>query len=80
MDNNSRLVKIGDALSQLLNVALMPNHKQTNANESLSGRAHRQGWRLEKVIDWLFFWQEAHCKTSHLYDIERAKRFLEDNT
>lgn len=43
IDNTPRWIKIGDALSQLLNVALLPRHKETTANESISGRAHRCG-------------------------------------
>ena len=43
--NTPRLIKIGDALSQLANVTLLPRHRETTANESISGRAHRLGWR-----------------------------------
>ena len=42
----SRLVRAGDALSQLANVLLLNG----DANESISGRAHRQGcstWTAE---------------------------------
>lgn len=49
IDNTPRWTKIGDALSQLLNVALLPRHKETTANESISGRAHRCGWRSEAL-------------------------------
>lgn len=70
----SRLLKIGDALSQLVNVMLLPNHRHTTPNESISGRAHRCGWkRTERVIDWLFSpWEKNHCKASYEADIQRA--------
>jgi len=73
----SRLVKIGDALSQLANVALMPRHAETTANESISGRAHRQNWRkLRRVINALFFWQDDHCKAAYDADLERARALV----
>lgn len=77
MDNTSRLVKIGDALSQLLNVALFPKHKDTDANESVSGRAYRKGWGIRHVINLLFFWQEDHCRSAYFNDLERARRLVE---
>lgn len=74
----SRLHKIGDALSQLFNVALLPRHHETTANESISGRAHRQGWkRTEKFIDWLFSpWEADHCRRSYEADLTRAAKTL----
>ena len=77
-DPTPRLVKIGDAFSQLVNVALLPNHTQTTANESISGRAHRCGWkRTEAIIDWLFSpWERDHCFMSHKADLRRAGQLL----
>ena len=75
-DDMPRIFKIGDALSQLANVALLPNHADTCANESISGRAYRNGWRVQKVINWIFFWQDDHCKQAYLYDLERAKAYI----
>ena len=77
----SRLYKIGDALSQLANVLLLPKHHQTNANESISGRAYRMRWlRTQIVIDWLFSpFESDHCKKSHEADIERAKDLLKQD-
>lgn len=71
-----RLIKIGDALSQLTNVTLLPNVSDTNANESISGRAHRKGWGIESFIDFLFFWEEAHCKKAYENDLQRARDLL----
>jgi len=73
-DQTPRWVKIGDALSQLLNVTFLSRHKETTANESISGRCYRCGWkRTEKVINFLFSWLEKdHCRLAYENDIERA--------
>lgn len=78
----SRIIKIGDALSQLLNVALLPNHKDTTANESISGRAHRCGWkRTEKFINLIFSaWEKDHCRLAYEADNERAINTLMQQT
>ena len=76
-DEAWRIAKIGDALSQLANVTLLPGHINTTANESISGRSYRMGWRLQIVIDALFFWEgPGHCRRAHLSDIERARALL----
>ena len=76
--NARRLIKIGDALSQLANVAFLPSHRETTANESISGRAHRCGWWVERFIDWLFRpWERDHCRKAHEKDIERARQWVE---
>lgn len=77
-DDTHRLVKIGDALSQLANVALLPGHHATSANESISGRSHRMGWRLARWIDALFFWQRnpGHCARAYHSDLMRAERYI----
>jgi hypothetical protein len=79
-DHTPRLVKIGDALSQLVNVTLLPDHRATTANESISGRAHRSGWRrTERAIDWIFSpWEREHCRRSHQADLDRAAGLLRD--
>jgi hypothetical protein len=73
-----RLFMVADAISQLFNVAFLPNVHETTANESISGRAYRQGWtRTQRFIDWLFFLVESeHCKQSHYADVKRAKDLL----
>lgn len=77
-DTTPRIVKVLDSLSQMANVALLPWHVDTTANESISGRSHRCGWRLRYLVDALFFWQRnpGHCERAHLADIERARRTL----
>lgn len=74
-DPSPRFRKIGDALSQLLNVGILPNHTDTNPNESTSGRSHRCGWKLEWFIDAIF--GKGHCAGAYHKDVERAKKLLE---
>lgn len=65
------LIRAGDALSQLANVVLLNG----DANEeSISGRSHREGWKLaELVINWLFSpLEKDHCRLAYLADLERA--------
>lgn len=45
-------------------------------DESVSGRAHREGWRLERWIDRLFFWQRAHCRAAFEKDRHEARAIL----
>lgn len=76
----SRLSKILDAVSQLCNVAFLPNHQDTNANESISGRAHRASWRTaERLIDIILWWDHPHCKNAYERDVQRAREVVEKN-
>jgi hypothetical protein len=80
-DNTPRWLKVGDAISQLFNVLILPRHKETSANESISGRAYRQGWkRAEMVLNFLFLWLEKdHCRVAYETDLQRAKDFIKKN-
>jgi hypothetical protein len=72
-----RLIAMGDAASQFIQVTVCPHrNRPPNANESVSGRSHREGWWTEVVIDALFFWQRnpGHCERADRKDYERAKR------
>jgi len=72
--------RLADATSQWVNVALLDGC----ANESISGRAYRQGvveesmaWlRVMRLIDRLFFWQQRHCEQAFLADLWRARRLV----
>ena len=77
-DTTPRYIKVGDAISQLINVSLLSRHKYTNANESISGRCHRCGWkRSEKVINALFYvFEKDHCRKAYIADISRAKQLI----
>ena len=79
-DTTPRYIKVGDAISQLFNVLLLPRHKYTNANESISGRCHRCGWKLaEKVINALFYvFEKEHCKKAYEADVSRARNLIEE--
>lgn len=73
-----RLIKAGDALSQFCNVAFLPNHHQTNANESISGRAYRQKWTWVRAsIDLIFSpFERNHCRKAYEADLKRAYELL----
>lgn len=74
-DPTPRLLKIGDALSQLGNVMFLPNHRDTTPNESISGRSYRNDWVWAvRVIDAIL--GQDHCQEAFLRDIERAHRLL----
>lgn len=71
--------RVGDATSQLVNVAVLLGD---NANESVSGRSHRLknvskpwGW-VNSFIDFAF--DEDHCERAYLNDVARAKKTLEE--
>ena len=73
------VVRVGDAISQLINVVLFFSD---NPNESISGRAYRQqeNWfwsAIKTVIDWVFSpLQSDHCKKAYCADLMRARRLL----
>lgn len=80
LDPTPRSVKILDAVSQLGNVANpFWDHTDTTANESISGRAHRCGWWIERPINAFFrvFGQRDHCRAAHCKDIDRAYKTIE---
>ena len=71
-----RLLNIGDALSQLMQVTFAPRAQDTSANESLSGRSYREGWWTQRVIDAIFFWEPDHCRLAAIRDRKRAIEYL----
>jgi hypothetical protein len=66
------LIRIGDALSQLLNVVFLNGHP----NESLSGRAWRSRSVWYKVIDILLWFDKKHCESAYYNDIKYARDLL----
>ena len=74
-------IRVGDALSQLLNVIIFFS---MNPNESISGRSWRlrQNWfwgKMRILVDWIFSpIQVDHCKKSHTGDLARAARLIKD--
>ncbi len=73
------LLRIGDATSQWINVAILLG---PNPNESISGRAYRLRrqvvWKQARVcIDILFLpFEKNHCKASYDADLKRAAIML----
>jgi len=74
-------VRVGDAISQLVNVALLFGD---NPNESISGRSwrlrHKPGWKqLRIAIDWMFkWWAPDHCRGAYYADLTRARMLLNE--
>lgn len=66
------LLRILNALSQLANVILLNGHP----NESISGRAYRQNWKLRHVIDTLLWFDKDHCMNSHLNERVWSRQIL----
>jgi len=73
------VIRVGDATSQLLNVAVLFGD---NANESVSGRSHRlkdknKAWNwLNAAVDYVF--DENHCERAYVNDVARAQRTVEE--
>jgi len=68
----NQLTRIAAWLSQGINVCLLRGHQ----NETVSGRAYREGWLVRRFINMLFWFQEDHCYKSHVRDVEWAKELL----
>ena len=77
-DPTPRWHKALDAISQFLNVALLPDHRATTSNESISGRSHRLGWPAERLIDAVFWPLEGpgHCRRAYEADVKRAHMLI----
>ena len=68
----SYLIRVGDALSQLLNVLLLNGHP----NESISGRAFRTKSLWYSVIDLIFWFDPQHSRTAYEHDLKYAEQLL----
>jgi hypothetical protein len=73
----SRLIRTGDALSQIFNVIIFGG----DSNYSISGDAYRlKRERLRKFIDWLASrWEADHCRLAYENDVEKAAKLLEES-
>ena len=67
------LTRLIGAVSRFLNVLLFNG----SPDESISARAHREGWQAEQWIDRAYFWQDAHCRQSFAWDRARAEWLIE---
>lgn len=45
-----------------------------SADLTTSAQSHRDGRRLERWIDGLFFWQDGHCRRAWDYEVQRSKQ------
>lgn len=81
------ILTVGDALSQLVNVAFLGFWGEVSANESISGRAYRISGGFKKPwyhpwtlayhgINAIFFWQTNHCKEAFVNDYYRAELLI----
>ncbi len=70
---SKRAWRLACGFDQTANVAIGGHH-----DEKISSRAHRCGWRrIEALIDALFFFDPAHCRTSFENDVAEARRYLD---
>lgn len=73
------VTRVGDATSQLVNVAVLWGQ---NPNESISGRSHRmkdksKAWKwLNATVDYVF--DENHCERAYVNDVARAQKTVEE--
>lgn len=67
---NKKLSQVLCLLSRMCNVIVFNGHE----NEMLSSRAYREVWKLEAVLNTIYFWEDNHCRNSFLWEEERAKR------
>lgn len=73
------VTRVGDATSQLVNVAILFGD---NPNESVSGRSHRLkdkskawGW-ANAAIDYVF--DQDHCERAYINDVARAEKTVKE--
>lgn len=69
-----RLIKLGDATSQLINT-LFGGHP----NESISGRAYREKRPWERWINTLLWFDKDHCRVSYENDVKWAGKLLAEH-
>jgi hypothetical protein len=74
------VIRVGDATSQLINVAVLFGD---NANESVSGRSHRLKDK-SKAWAWLgasinFVFDDDHCERAYNNDVTRAAKTLNES-
>ena len=73
------VTRVGDATSQLVNVAVLWGQ---NPNESISGRSWRmkdksKGWGWARAsIDYVF--DDNHCERAYINDVARAEKTIQE--
>lgn len=68
----SRLGRLGDAISQVLNVIIFNG----NQNHSISGDAFRYGRARTLAVSNFLFRSDDHCRLAHLKDVWNADRLI----
>lgn len=64
-------------ISQGVNCLLLGGHHDQTVSARAYVNRHRCGWGIAyRIINVLFFWQDNHCRESHLADVEFAKEVL----
>ena len=43
--------------------------------ETISSRAFRENWKIQKVIDIVFFWEKDHCESSYWSGVNKRNSF-----
>lgn len=72
---NEYFTALGSVISAFFNVVLLRGHP----NESISGRTYREGWKIEPIINMIFFWEPDHCRNSYLSDVIWATSYISKN-
>ena len=76
--------KVGGSLSRTFNTIFLLGHP----SESICGRCWRTRlenpekrfwWRLCRTIDFIWFWEEDHCKIAYEYDISYSYARVEQH-
>lgn len=80
MLNRHPILGVATLASQALNNWIPGKYRHHDL--TVSARCYIQrndpGWRVaHRLVNWLFFWQENHCKDSFLLDVDFAKQILE---
>lgn len=74
----SHLLSIAAWCSQTINLWLLFGHHDQTVSARCYVNRLRKGWRVAyRVINGVFFWQEDHCRESHLQDVAFAKQVLQ---
>ena len=72
MNIKTRLIKLGDATSQLINAVVFDG----SCNESISGRAYREKKWYERYINLLLWFDKDHCRVAYENDVSYAAKLL----
>ena len=43
--------------------------------ETISSRAFRESWKIEPVINFIFFWEDNHCESSYWSGVSKRDSF-----